>query len=139
VADVFVAGVDGRVIVDDVIVGGLNLWTLEGQTSIIKLPQFEGPTDALSRTWIEKLFGLSDGQGTVEGYFNIGTGIVSDEVLGNGLAVALDLIIYKGTAFGIAVAAMMSNFRLQTPVENQPVKFSASFEVNGAITLATTL
>lgn len=144
-ADVFFSGTDGRVKVANVIIGGLTGWTLEGQTAIIKIPHYEGPTDSYSRMWTPKLFGLSDGQGTVEGYWNNGTdaatGLISlksDYVFPNGTSATLSLILFKGTAFGFSVNAVLSNFRTQSAIENQPAKFTANFEVNGVLALATT-
>lgn len=132
-ADTFLSGTDGRVKVAGVVIAGITSWSLESQTAIIKIPHFEGPTDGLSRMWIPKLFGLSDAQGSIEGYFNVGAGVVSDAVFRNGTVATLSLIISKGTAFGFVVNAVLSSIRIQDTVENQPVKFTANFEVNGVL------
>jgi hypothetical protein len=136
VPNTFVSGTDGRVIVDDVTVAGIYTWTLEGVTGIIKIPHYEGFVDTNQRMWTPKLFGLSDGSGTLEGYFDTNAGNTTDSVLTNGIEVVLQLIIVKGTNFGFGVFADLSNFRTTDAVENQPAKWSANFEVNGAIPLS---
>lgn len=132
-----VSGIDGRVIVEGTTVGLITSWTLEGQTSVIKIPHFEGPTDALSRMWTPKLFGLSDGQGTIEGYFNTNIADATDQYLTNGITVSLGLILIKGTSFGFGVEAKLSNLRTTDAVENQPAKFTCTFEVDEEIPLSS--
>jgi hypothetical protein len=135
VANTFLSGTEGRVIIDSATVAGLYNWSLQGQTSIIKIPHFESPTDALSRVWIEKLFGLSDGSGNLEGYFDIGTN-PTDTIITNGIEVALALILFKNTVYGFGVTAVIGNFNVQTAVENQPQKWTATYEANGVVPLS---
>lgn len=133
-----VSGTDGRVIVDGTTVGLISSWTLEGATSVIDIPHFEGETDALDRMWVPTLFGLSTGNGTLEGYFNTNqSGDATDQYLTNGVSVVLGLILVKGTNFGFGVTAKISNLRTTDAVENQPAKFSCSFRVQNEIPLST--
>lgn len=143
----FAAGVWGRVYITGYgNVAGISVWRMEAQTAEIPIPHFESTVDAYSRVWPNYLKGLSGATGTLEGYFDIGPSIpavagtaiaVSDTMLSNGFDATLKLYLFRTTNWGFAVTSFVTNFAPQVAVENQPVKFSANFRVNGVVPLST--
>ncbi len=138
-ADNFVSGVWGRVYATGYgVIGGIKTWSIDATTAEVPIPHFESTVDAYGRVWPNYLTGLSGATGQLEGYFNVGTAgsPVSDRIFSNGFQGSLALYLDKRSSWGFGVLALITNFRPQVAVENQPVSFTATFRVNGVVPLS---
>jgi hypothetical protein len=135
-ATVAASGNDGRVKkTGGINVALLNKWTLSKQTAKIVIPHFESDTDADGNVWPSLLRGLSSASGSAGGFLNVDPTDATDSGtpgLSNGLFVNLDLILIKGTAWGIKnLPIFIDQIDLGTDVNNQAASFQMNFTVNG--------
>lgn len=131
-----ISGTAGRVQVDGVTFSLIKSWRLEQTTAEVGIPNFESPTDALSRMWPEYLYGLSGATGTLEGYFDVDLSAPTDDILTTGVEVTLKLLFSKTSTLGFEVTANPTAFGSGTNVENQPASFTLAFRVNGIVPLS---
>lgn len=132
----YVQGTDGRVRNgDNVPIGGITKWDMGKKTTVMKIPHFEGPVETVTgKIYQNVLTGLSEAEGSLEGYFDTSSDAATDTVqqIDDGIELTLDLIMSKEFTFGFYnVPVVFSEVRIGVVVENQPTKFTANFTVNG--------
>lgn len=134
-AHTYVAGTAGRVrIGSNVIIDGITAWTIDKVCAVMPIPHFETTADSDGVMWPAILTGLAGATGTIEGYYDCDATNKTEAGVGLsvGLGVTLDLILYKTTPFGYSgITVTITGFSTGANVENQPVKFRATFTVNG--------
>jgi len=136
VANTFLSGIAGDVLVAGVSVAGIKLWRLDQTTAEIGIPHFQSFVDASGRMWPDYLPGLSGATGTLEGYFDVNAGNPTDSIITTGIYVTMKLRFSKTTLWGFAVYALITAFGASSNVENQPNSFTASFRVSNAVPLS---
>jgi hypothetical protein len=136
-ADTFTSGTAGRVRVgaSDTIVAGLTKWTLRKVHNVVRIPHFESTADSDGLIHPNHLKGLGGPHtGTLEGYFNSDATNKTDGTtvaISNGLTVVLDLLITRAPLGFISISVTITELVVEVAVENQPARFTASFEVDG--------
>lgn len=130
-----VSGNDGRVKSDGVAVAGLAKWDITKTTAKVVIPHFESDTDGDGNVWPSLLRGLSGATGSANGQVNTDATDATDSGtpgLSNGLFVTLDLILVKGTPWGIPdLPVFIDQITLGSDINNQASPFSFNFTVNG--------
>ncbi len=139
-ANAFRSGTAGDVYVESNLIAGISQWSLNQQTAPVPIPNFQSPTDADDRVWVEVLAGLSTATGQLTGYFDVDPTNYTDgptTQISTGLFVTLVLLESKDEPWGYAVNVLLTSFNNTVNVNNQPNTFTADFTVNGVVPISS--
>lgn len=131
-----VSGNDGRVKkTGGAAIAGLGKWDITKTTAKIVIPHFESATDADGNVYPSLLRGLSGATGTASGQMNTNAADATDSGvpgLSNGLTVNIDLILVKGTPWGIPnLPCFIDSVTFGSDINNQAAPFSMQFTIDG--------
>lgn len=115
-----------------------KLFSLEGQTASVLVPNFNSPVDSLGRVSPYVLAGISTGKLGFSGQFNVDpAGAATDGntmLITNGIYAWFNLILNKLTPWGFPyIYGLISNFRTEGDVENKATMFSCEVTTSGGI------
>jgi hypothetical protein len=141
------SGIDGRVKKYDattpVRIAGIYFWERQSTANVIRAPHFESAANADGLVQPNKLRGLGDNKVSIRGYLNRHATDKTEggtTALGNGVAVALDLMHSKTASTGYPnVVGFVSNFRVTCDINDKITEFSADVEVDGVFPLYGTV
>lgn len=134
------SGTAGRVhvIVSSVhyIVAGISEWKRSSSSNIIPIPHFESSSHATTGlVQPNKLLGLGDNKVSLQGIYNTNATDqteIGTTYLTNGAYITCDLFINRSSTKGYdSVVGWISNFEVTVSINNQPVAFSCTLDVDG--------
>lgn len=134
------SGVVGRIHVvvggTHYIVAGISEVKRSSSAAVIPIPHFESSSDATTGlVQPNKLLGLGDNKVSIQGIYNSNATHATETgttYLTNGAYVTIDVFINRVLGKGYdTVNAWVSNYEVTISINNQPVGFSCTLEVDG--------